>query len=314
VRLVFAGTPEFAVPALTALAREHELAGVLTQPDRPRGRGRQLTPSAVKQAALERGLPLLQPASLREETTLAALRGWRPDALVVVAYGLLLPPILLALPPYGCINLHASLLPRWRGAAPIQRAILAGDELTGVTIMQTEAGLDTGPILLQQSLPMPRAATSGELHATLALLGAAALCEALRGLAAGQLVPQPQPAWGATYAPKIDKSDVAIDWSRAALSIERQVRALHPRPGAESRLAAEPLRILAAEARDAPPEHTSSPGTVLTVSTDAIVVACGGGQLAVKTLQRPNRNVVSAREFAQAYRVASGLPLSAGRP
>ena len=313
MRLVFAGTPEFAVPSLTALASEHELAGVLTQPDRPRGRGRQLTPSPVKQAALERGLPLLQPTSLREETTLAVLRGWHPDALIVVAYGLLLPPALLALPPRGCINLHASLLPRWRGAAPIQRAILAGDARTGVTVMQMEAGLDTGPILLQRSLPIPAGATSGDLHATLALLGAAALCEALAELAAGRLVPRPQAALGVTYAPKIEKSEAVIDWSRDALSIERQVRALHPRPGAESRLAVEPLRILAAEAQDLP-MPPSLPGTVLALSADAIVVACGHGQLAVKTLQRPNRNAVSAREFAQAYQVASGLPLGAGRP
>jgi methionyl-tRNA formyltransferase len=314
VRLVFAGTPEFAVPALTALAREHELVGVLTQPDRPRGRGRQLTPSPIKQAALERGVPLLQPPSLREETTLAVLSSWHPDALIVVAYGLLLPPAVLSLPRYGCINLHASLLPRWRGAAPIQRAILAGDTLTGLTIMQMDAGLDTGPMLLQRSLPMPQAATSGELHALLAALGADALCEALRELAAGRLVPQPQPTQGATYAPKIDKSEAVIDWSRDALSIERQVRALNPRPGAESRLAAEPLRILAAEAQDALPAQASAPGTVLGVSADAILVGCGRGQLAVKMLQRPNRNAVSAREFAQAYRLGSGQPLSAVRP
>ncbi|HEY1873832.1 MAG TPA: methionyl-tRNA formyltransferase [Steroidobacteraceae bacterium] len=306
MRVAFAGTPEFALPALAALRSHHAVVGVLTQPDRPSGRGRRLTASPVKLAAVADRLPLAQPPTLKGEAAQAQLSSWHPDVLVVAAYGLMVPPAVLGLPPLGCINIHASLLPRWRGAAPIERAILAGDRLTGISIMQMDAGLDTGPVLLQRSVEISRAHTSGSLRAELAVLGAATLLEALSGLAAGTLIPQPQPEQGATYAPRIEKADARIDFQADALEIERQVRAFNPEPIAESRLDGEQLRIYSARALEATGDHIVSktddksvdPGTILSVQDGYMIVQCGRGRLAVAEVQRPGRRPISVRDFS----------------
>ncbi|MGH8297048.1 MAG: methionyl-tRNA formyltransferase, partial [Steroidobacteraceae bacterium] len=234
MRIAFAGTPEFALPALSSLMRSpHELVGVLTQPDRPRGRGQRLTPSPVK-AAVGESVPVAQPATLGSPEDRAQLAAWQPDVLVVVAYGLILPRAVLDIPRLGCVNVHASLLPRWRGAAPIERALLAGEDTTGITIMLMDEGLDTGPILLQEALAIDPHDTGGMLRARLAALGAPLLLGALQGLAGGTLRPRPQPSEGITYARKLQKREAPIDWRRSAVDIERQVRALQPWPVAET--------------------------------------------------------------------------------
>jgi methionyl-tRNA formyltransferase len=310
LRVAFAGTPEFALPALAALTAHHTVVGVLTQPDRPRGRGRILAASAVKAAALRERLPLEQPQSLRTEAAQALLREWAPEVLVVVAYGLILPPQVLSLPRLGCLNIHASLLPRWRGAAPIQRAILAGDAYSGISIMQMDEGLDTGPLLLQRPLAISRAHTAGMLHDELAVLGAAALIESLAALAAGTARPAPQPSAGATYAAKIDKAEARIDWTREAPAIERQVRAFNPWPVAETRFAGEQLRILAARARPVSitassaanvglkADKSGKAGSIVEVLGDSFVVQCGSGALEVLQVQRAGRRATSARDFS----------------
>lgn len=267
--------------------------------------------------AEERGLALSQPATLKTDADRAALDSWRPDVLVVVAYGLILPQAVLELPPLGCINIHASLLPRWRGAAPIQRALLAGDLRTGITIMRMDAGLDTGPILLQRPVQVSGTETGGSLHDRLAALGGSALLEALADLAAGRARAVPQPADGVTYAAKIGKAEARIDWNQDAGSIERQIRAFNPWPVAETHLEGEQVRVFSAHAvADATPEpgprspSTSqpvAPGTILAAQEDSILVACGHGRLAVTQIQRPGRRVVSARDFANT------LPLTGRR-
>ena len=318
MRVAFAGTPEFALPALAALCEHHEVLGVLTQPDRPQGRGRHLGASPVKQAALARGLPLDQPATLSSEAGRAALRAWAPEALIVVAYGLMLPREVLQLPRHGCLNIHASLLPRWRGAAPIQRAILAGDTETGVTVMQMDAGLDSGPVLLARRLPITSAHTAGRLHDELAQLGAAALLEALAGVARGTLKGQPQPQAAVTYAAKIHKAEARIDWSEPASAIEHKIRAFNPWPVAETRLEGAQLRIYAA--RLAAPEELDPAkmplnevkrvdhGSILAVRDDYMLVNCGHGALAVTQVQQPGRKPVSVRAFSHSRRLA-GLRL-----
>ncbi|MCC6170648.1 MAG: methionyl-tRNA formyltransferase [Gammaproteobacteria bacterium] len=304
MRIAFAGTPEFAVPPLAALCRAapaHGVVGVLTQPDRPAGRGRKLAQSAVKQFALAHGLPVAQPATLRDEAGRAPLLEWRPDLLVVVAYGLILPPAVLAIPRLGCLNVHASLLPRWRGAAPIQRALLAGDAETGVAIMKMEAGLDTGPVLRTRRVTIGPRSTSGSLHDVLAALGAAELLAALAQIEAGEARFEPQPAAGVTYAAKIDKVEARIDWREDAESIDRRVRAFDPWPVAEARLGTEPLKLLRARPlSDAEAGRGAGlvPGTVLGLRGDALQVACGRGVLAIERLQRAGRRPVDAREFA----------------
>ena len=306
MRIVFAGTPEFAVPPLAALvASRHEVVGVLTQPDRPAGRGRRIEAGAVKEFSLMRGLPVAQPATLRTPEGRAALQAWRPDLMVVVAYGLILPPEALALPRLGCLNIHASLLPRWRGAAPIQRAILAGDAETGVAIMQMDVGLDTGPVLLERRLPIGADDDSAGLHATLAALGAAALLEAIDGLESGALRPRPQAEAGATYAPKIAKAEARIDWSEDAAAIARRIRAFRPWPVAETQYRGEQLRIHRARALQdgAVPGSAAAPGTVLGLEDDMWVVACGRGRLGILELQRAGRRSMGAREFAQGLQV-----------
>jgi methionyl-tRNA formyltransferase len=313
LRVAFAGTPEFALPALAALLSHHQVVGVLTQPDRPAGRGRRLAAGAVKSAALAAQLPLAQPATLRSEAARATLAAWRPELLIVVAYGLLLPVEVLTLPPRGCLNIHASLLPRWRGAAPIQRALLAGDTETGVTLMQMDLGLDSGPVLLQRRLAISRSHTGGSLHADLAALGAAALLETLTGIEAGTLKATAQPATGITYAAKIDKAEARIDWKAPARNIERQVRAFDPWPVAETQLEGESLRILAAQAEEseAPSADNMWPiavknhesGSILGVQDDSIRVRCGAGILRVLQVQRPGRRPVTARDYSHSVRL-----------
>jgi len=304
LRIAFAGTPQFALPALQALLKSrHQVVGVLTQPDRPAGRGQQMRASPVKLLALDAQLPLAQPSSLKTEESRAELTQWAADVLVVVAYGLILPPPVLALPRLGCVNIHGSLLPRWRGAAPIQRAILAGDAETGVTIMQLDAGLDTGPMLLERVRPIGSQDTAGDLHDALSELGAAALLEALDGLAAGTLKPRAQPADGVSYAPKIEKSEAPIDWSVSAIHLDRKIRAFNPWPVAETRFAGESLRVLQARIAEPIGAH-DAPGTLLGIADDGLRVACGEGVLAVRELQRAGKRPVSARDFANAVRLA----------
>ena len=304
LRIAFAGTPQFALPALRALlASRHQVVGVLTQPDRPAGRGRELRASPIKLLAMEHGLPLAQPATLKTAEGRAALHGWAPELLVVVAYGLILPPAVLLLPRMGCLNIHGSLLPRWRGAAPIQRALLAGDAETGISIMQLDEGLDTGPVLLERHRPIGLRDTAGDLHDALSELGAAALLEAIDGLSTGELLPRAQSAEGVTYAAKIEKAEARIDWSASAAQIDRKIRAFNPWPVAETRLAGEALRLLRSGVADARARE-AAPGTVLGVAEDGLRVACGEGVLAVNELQRAGKRPVSARDFANAIRLA----------
>lgn len=305
LRVAYAGTPQFAVPALQALlSSTHTVVGVLTQPDRPQGRGRQLAASAVKSCALSQGLSVLQPESLRSEPGRASVVALRPDVMVVVAYGQILPPDLLNLPRLGCINIHASLLPRWRGAAPIQRAILAGDAHTGVTLMQMDAGLDTGGILAERRMAVGDRDTSASLHDALAELGARTLLEVLELMSTGQLQAHPQLADGVTYAHKIAKSEAPIDWLQSAAQISRQVRAFNPWPVAETRYEGEQLRIHDAYA--SVQQSGAAPGTVLGLDGEGLRVACGSGELHVTQLQRAGRKVVAAREFVNASGVAHG--------
>jgi methionyl-tRNA formyltransferase len=306
LRIAFAGTPDFAVTALHALkASRHEVVGVLTQPDRPKGRGRQIAASPVKAAALEYGIPVSQPATLKTEADRADLAAWRPDVLVVVAYGLILPRAALDLPRLGCVNIHASLLPRWRGAAPIQRSILAGDQESGVTIMRMDVGLDTGPMFLQRPVVIGPAETGGSLHDKLAAEGGSAVLVALEELAADRAHLTPQPDVGVTYASKIDKAEALIDWTRDAEEIERQVRAFNPWPIAETRLEGEQLRVYVATALRADgaiaatsEQITANPGTIVDVRDGSPLVACGRGYLSLKELQRPGRRPVAARDLA----------------
>ncbi len=311
LRVVFAGTPAFALPALAALAAQHQVAGVLTQPDRPSGRGRVLTASPVKQAALALGLPVHQPLRLRGDaqgmqSTLACLREWKPDVMVVVAYGLILPREVLALPRLGCLNIHASLLPRWRGAAPIQRAIEAGDAETGVAIMQMDEGLDTGAVLAEARQDIGAETTAGELHDALAVTGARELMKVLPALAAGTLTARPQNTVGIVHAEKLRKSEARIDWQQSAAAIDRRIRAFNPWPVAESTLHGEPVKFLRSRC-SADAVATASPGTALGLAGDALAVCCGSGVVQVLELQRAGRKAVSAREFLNAARADAPL-------
>ncbi|MBV8975449.1 MAG: methionyl-tRNA formyltransferase [Sinobacteraceae bacterium] len=311
MRVAFAGTPEFALPALFALHTHHQVVGVLTQPDRPSGRGRRVTAGPAKQAAPARGLHVAQPETLKNEAARAQLASWQAEVLVVVAYGLIVPPEVLSIPPLGCLNIHASLLPRWRGAAPIERAILAGDRSTGITIMQLDARLDTGPILLQRLIEIRATHTGGTLRAELAAIGADALLEALTGLARGTLPGRPQPEEGITYARRIEKAEARIDWAQDANRIERQVRAFNPQPIAETRLEGEQLRIFSAYAMDANEQESApksaDPGLISAVVDGKMIVDCGRGRLAITEVQRPGRRPVSVRDLAHS------LPLQGRR-
>ncbi|TLX22613.1 methionyl-tRNA formyltransferase [Thermomonas fusca] len=301
MRIVFAGTPEFAVPCLRAAAGKGEVIAVYTQPDRPAGRGRGLTPSPVKLEAVQRGIPVQQPENFRSAESKAALRALKPDVMIVVAYGLILPQSVLDIPEHGCWNVHASLLPRWRGAAPIQRAIEAGDSRSGVCLMQMEKGLDTGPVLLAQALDIGSEETGGQLHDRLAELGARVLSDALGLLRATiALPPHPQPAEGVTYAHKLDKAEAKLDWSQPAAVLANKVRAFNPWPVAEAQLVGERVRIHAARALDE--THDGAPGSVLRAGRDGIDIACGHGVLRLQSLQRDGGKPISAQDYRNARR------------
>ena len=301
MRIVFAGTPEFAVPSLRAAAARDEVVAVYTQPDRPAGRGRQVAFSPVKTEALGRGIEVFQPGTLRSESAQEQLRALAPDLLVVVAYGLILPRAVLEIPRLGCWNVHASLLPRWRGAAPIQRAIEAGDADTGVCLMWMAEGLDTGPVLLSQSTPIGTDETAGQLHDRLATLGAQVLSDGLGLLRVGiRPVPRPQPDEGVTYAHKLDKAEAKLDWAQPAVQLANRVRAFHPWPVAEAALAGERVRIHAARALAL--AHQADPGSVLAATREGIDIACGEGALRIERLQRPGGKVISAADYLNVRR------------
>jgi methionyl-tRNA formyltransferase len=301
MRIVFAGTPEFAVPSLRAAAHRAEIVAVYTQPDRPAGRGRGLTPSPVKLEAIKRGIPVLQPENFRGVAAKDALRALQPDLMVVVAYGLLLPQSVLDIPVHGCWNVHASLLPRWRGAAPIQRALEAGDARTGVCLMQMEKGLDTGPVLLEQALDIAPDDTAGSLHDLLAELGARVLADGLGLLRAGIHLPaRPQPQEGATYARKLDKAEARLDWNDPAVQLANRVRAFHPWPVAEAVLDGERVRIHAAQVLDE--AHAALAGSMLRATREGIDVACGDGVLRITQLQREGGRTITAGDYANARR------------
>ncbi len=306
MRIVFAGTPEFAAAALQSLIEAgHHIPLVLTQPDRPAGRGMKLLASPVKQLAERLGLSVHQPAGLRDPHALQPVLDARPDVLVVAAYGLILPPELLELGRHGALNIHASLLPRWRGAAPIQRAILAGDARTGITIMQMDAGLDTGPTLAMQEVTIDAADTAGTLHDKLAALGARMIVRALQELAAGYVPTHPQPAVGVTYAAKITKREAALDWRLPAVELERKVRAFNPHPGAHAALRGTQVKVWRAR----PVSGTGTHGEVLAASDPGILVACGAGQpgaLELLELQRAGGKRLSAAAFLQGFALTPG--------
>ncbi|HEV8631774.1 MAG TPA: methionyl-tRNA formyltransferase [Thermoanaerobaculia bacterium] len=301
-RLVFFGTPDFALPTLQALvgAGRAPLL-VVTQPDRPAGRGQQVRAGVVTRWAREEGLEVWQPAKVRDPDAIARLAALAPDLAVVAAFGQIFPPALLALPRHGCVNVHASLLPRHRGAAPVQAALLAGDEETGVTIMRMDEGLDTGPMLLQARTRLGGHETAGELLLRLAHLGAALLLEAVAGLEAGILVERPQPQVGVTHAPRLQKEQGRIDWTQPAERLYRQLRAFTPWPGATADLAGTSVKLLWAE--PLAEQTAAAPGTVLGLRGEALVVACGGGSaLAIHRLQRPGRRPLAAAEFVRGER------------
>ncbi|GKW48648.1 methionyl-tRNA formyltransferase [Halomonas sp. NCCP-2165] len=305
LRVIFAGTPDFAASSLQALLDSpHRVIAVYTQPDRPAGRGRKLTPSPVKALAQQHELPVYQPQSLRDAEAQAELASLEADIMVVVAYGLLLPQAVLDIPRLGCLNVHASLLPRWRGAAPIQRAIEAGDAESGVTIMQMDAGLDTGPMLLTRTTPIDDTTTGGELHDRLAALGGEAIVEALDRLAADGLAATPQPEAGVTYAAKLSKAEAELDFRRPAAELAARVRAFNPWPVAWTRLADQPLRIwLAAVGERLAEDPQAPPGTLLSAGRDALRIACGedGREvLAVTRAQLPSGKPLAARELLNA--------------
>jgi len=310
LRIVFAGTPEFSVPALEALhAAGHSIVAVYTQPERPAGRGRELSAGAVQRCAPDLGCPVEQPASLKDPVAQARLAAYAPDLMVVVAYGLLLPQAVLDIPRLGCLNIHASLLPRWRGAAPIQRALLAGDTSTGVTIMQMDAGLDTGPELLRCEVAIDARETGGSLHDKLALLGARAIVAAVHGWASGSIKAKPQAVEGATYAGKLRKDEARIDWSRPALEIDRQVRAFNPKPIAETRLAGDQVRIWEAQPATAADEARIdtvryAPGAVAAADEGRLLVATGAGLLELLRLQLPGRKSLPVKDFLNARSLA----------
>lgn len=300
-RIAFAGTPEFAIAALDALVTAgHEIVGVWTQPDRPAGRGRKLSASPVKRRALELHLPLYQPATLKTTEAQAQIKSAAPEVMVVAAYGLLLPAAVLGMPRCGCINIHASLLPRWRGAAPIQRAMLAGDAETGVSIMQMQVGLDTGPVYISRTTPIATDDTAGLLHDRLAQLGAELLLQVLAELPA--LRPLPQDDARATYAAKLTRSEAQLDWQRPAAELARAVRAFNPWPMAWTVYAGKPLRILKAVVRDIP--VAAAPGSVLTADHEGIEIATGRGVLRIIELQPAGGRAMSAADFNRARTLA----------
>ncbi len=309
MRIVFFGTPDFAVPSLRALMTgPDDVVGVVCQPDKPAGRGQRLTAPPVKQAATDMGIPVLQPAKIRTTEFLEQLRVWKPDLIVVAAYGRILPNGILELPPHGCINVHASLLPKYRGAAPMQWAILNGDPRTGVTIMRVEERMDAGDMLLVRETPIRYDDTLASLHDRLAELGAAALIEAIELLRRGELEGTPQDEAQVTYAPMISKEQGRIDWTQPAVAIERQVRAFHPWPSAYTFLDGRVVKIHRAKAVAG--RHFNTPAGTIVAIGDTIGVACGEGDLMIADLQLEGRKRLSAAEFSRGNHVAVGTVLA----
>ncbi|MEQ1526224.1 MAG: methionyl-tRNA formyltransferase [Gallionella sp.] len=302
MKIIFAGTPHFAAQALEALLQEHQIVAVLTRPDRPSGRGMQLVASPVKQLAVAHGIPVLQPTTLKAEAAQQEIAALNADVMVVAAYGLILPKAVLELPRFGCLNIHASLLPRWRGAAPIQRAIQAGDAETGITIMQMDVGLDTGDMLLRKSCAIEANDNSTTLHDKLAELGASSILEVLRLLQAQQLQPVKQNDADASYAAKLLKPEAQIDWQQDAQLIERTVRALNPFPVCQSNLQGLTIKIWQASLC----EGQGTPGSVLAVNKQGVVVACGKGALCLEMFQRPGSKAQPVTQFLQAMPISVG--------
>ncbi len=311
-RIVFLGTPEFAVPSLQALMDhpDFEIVGVVTQPDRPAGRGQRVQQSAVKQRAVALGLPVFQPTTLRDESAVAHLRSWQPDVIVVAAFGQILRQPVLELAPHGCVNVHASLLPRWRGAAPIQYAIRAGDTQTGITIMQMDAGLDTGPILAQRAIPIAPDETAATLHDKLSTLGAEMLPGTLIGMLSGEIKPQPQPDEGATLAPTLSKEAGRIDWSQPAVEIDRQVRAYDPWPGAFTFVDGEMLKVISGSPRP-DEERGAPPGTLITVSAvdqpPLPGVQTGAGLYVLESVQPAGKKRMTGQAYLAGHRDRIGM-------
>ena len=304
-RLLFAGTPDFALASLKALVESgRSPVAVLTQPDRPAGRGKKLRASPVKEYALEREIPVLQPATLRDEAIVAELTALEPDLMVVAAYGLILPQNVLDIPTHGCLNVHASVLPRWRGAAPIQAAILGGDEVTGISLMEMEAGLDSGPVFHIEMIDIKDDETAGELHDRLAALGGSILAGKLDDIIAGRIEAQEQDESLVTYAPKIEKRDAEVDWTVSAADAARRVRAYNPFPGAYFFAGEHRIKLW----RATPVDGVARPGTVLQADRDAIIVACGKGALRLDELQLPGKRRVPAMEFASQFDLAAEPP------
>ncbi|MBV8047505.1 MAG: methionyl-tRNA formyltransferase [Paludibacterium sp.] len=304
MKLIFAGTPDFAACALEALlAAGHEIPLVLTQPDRPAGRGMKLKPSAVKTVALAHGLRVEQPPTLKTPEAQALLSAIGAEVMVVAAYGLLLPQAVLDIPPRGCLNIHGSLLPAWRGAAPVQRAIQAGDKQSGITIMQMDAGLDTGAMLSSHPLDIDPLETSGTLFARLTRLGAEAIVDALARLDA--LTPVPQPAEGVSYAHKISKQEALVDWTHPAEAVARMIRAFNPAPGAHTSMDGEPLKLWMAEAMPGDAE----PGRIVHADADGVLIGCGAGLVRVSELQAPGARRLTAREFLAGHPALTGTRL-----
>ena len=303
MRILFAGTPEFAVRCLEALLRSrHEVCGVMTQPDRPAGRGLAPAASPVKSLASDRGIRVLQPATLKDASVREELEGFGADAFVTAAFGLIFPQQLLDIAPRGAINVHASLLPRWRGAAPIQRALLAGDTATGVSIMLMDAGLDTGPVLLRETITIDSSDTAGTLTDRLAELGGVLLVRALDAVEKGGIEASPQPAEGATHAPKLDKRESRLDWRESAASLERRVRAFNPAPGAAARLRGVDLKIWSCSVTTG----RGLPGEILSIGEGGLSVACGEGALRLTELQRPGGKRLRAPEFLRGFALTAG--------
>jgi methionyl-tRNA formyltransferase len=303
VKIIFAGTPQFAASALAELMKAHQIVVVLTQPDRPSGRGMQLTASPVKQLALQHGLPVLQPSTLKTEEAQQTIAQLGADVMVVAAYGLILPKAVLQIPRRGCLNIHASLLPRWRGAAPIQRAILAGDAETGITVMQMDEGLDTGDMLLKSKCAITAEDTAETLHDKLAAIGAQAIVEALRKLENGELQPEKQDGNLATYAAKLSKSEALLDWKLDAAQLERAVRGYFPFPVANTVLGETPIKIQRAYLAEG---HQAEPGTVISANKSGIVVACGRGALELSVLQKPGGKPLPVAQFLQSFPIKAG--------
>jgi methionyl-tRNA formyltransferase len=304
LKIIFAGTPHFAEEALKALlGLQVEVVAVLTQPDRPSGRGMQLKQNPVKQLALQHNLTVLQPVSLKDAEMQQQLAAYQADIMIVAAYGLILPKAVLQIPRLGCLNIHASLLPRWRGAAPIQRAILAGDAETGITIMQMDVGLDTGDMLLKKSCALEEKENAATLHDKLAALGADAIVEALDLVQQGKLNATPQDNQLATYAAKLSKEEAQLDWTREAPEIERAIRGYNPFPGASSFINETQIRIWQASLRAG---MSGNPGEILAVEKNALVVGCGSGALSLEVMQRPNAKALPAAQFLQGFHIKAG--------